>query len=77
MENFDIYFSTFHISLNFALRSVTFLVAVGDIHMEGTVNSSSKVHKKRSRSYTKNLRHISLHSNVFEYICEVSGLGRV
>ena len=41
MENFDIYFSTFHISLNFALRSDTFLVAVGDIHIEGTVNFDS------------------------------------
>ena len=34
---FGIYFSIVHISLNFSLRNMKSCVAVGDIHMEGTV----------------------------------------
>ena len=36
-KNVCIYFSIVHISLNFALGNIKLLVAVGDIHIEGTV----------------------------------------
>ena len=38
--NFGIYFSIVHISLNFALRNVKFLVAIVDIYLEGTVSQN-------------------------------------
>ena len=39
-ENFGIYFSIVHISLNFSLRNVRFLVTVDHIHLEGTVSQN-------------------------------------
>ena len=40
-ENLCIYFSIVHISVNFALRGLTHFVAIGDIHIEGTVSQNS------------------------------------
>ena len=39
-ENFGIFVSNVHISLNFSLKIVKFLMAVGDIHTEGTVSQN-------------------------------------
>ena len=39
-DNFGIYFSIVHISFNFALRNKNNLVAVGEIHIEGTVSQN-------------------------------------
>ena len=39
-ENFGIYFSIVHISLDFALRNIKCLVSVDDIHLEGTVSQN-------------------------------------
>ena len=39
-ENFGIYFSNVHISLDFALRNIKFLVSVEDIYLEGTVSQN-------------------------------------
>ena len=42
-QNVGIYFSIVHISLNFALRNVKFLVAIVDIYLEGTVSQNSDI----------------------------------
>ena len=39
-ENFGIYFSIVHNSLNFALRNVKFLVTVDDILLEGMMSQN-------------------------------------
>ena len=40
MENVGTYFSIVHILLDSALRNITFLVSVEDIHLEGTVSQN-------------------------------------
>ena len=35
-----IYFSIVHISLDFALKNIKFLVSADDIHLEGTVSQN-------------------------------------
>ena len=39
-DNFGTLFSIVHISLDFALRNIKFLVSVDDIHPEGTVSQN-------------------------------------
>ena len=39
-ENFGIYFSIVHISPDFALRNIKFLVRMDDIYLEGTVSQN-------------------------------------
>ena len=39
-DNFGIYILIVHISFNVALRNITFPVAVGDIHIKGTVSQN-------------------------------------
>ena len=39
-DNFDMYFLIVHISFNFVLRNIKFLVDVGDIHIEETVSQN-------------------------------------
>ena len=39
-ENFGIYFSIMHISLDFALRNIQFFVSIDDIHLEGIMSQN-------------------------------------
>ena len=39
-DNFGIYILIVHISFSVALRNIKFLVAVGDIHIKGTVSQN-------------------------------------
>ena len=43
-DNFGIYFLIVHSPFNFAFRNIIFLVAVDDIHIEGTVSQNFDIY---------------------------------